>query len=204
MTTFYLVRHAAHGLPPGSLPGRTPGVVLSPEGQGQAARLGERMASLPLSAVVTGPLERAQLTARAIAAHHPSLAPEVSNALDEIHYGDWTGRTVKELDAGDARWRTYNHARSLHRAPCGEGMLEVQARVLAEVGRLRQRFPDGAVALVSHADVIRGALAYLLGMPLDLFLRLRVDMSSVSAARVDDWGAELLCLNDADGTLPVP
>jgi probable phosphoglycerate mutase len=203
MTTFYFVRHAAHGLPPGTLPGRTPGVGLSPEGEAQAARLSERFAAVPLDAVVSGPLERAQLTAHAVAAGRDHLLQEVSNALDELHYGDWTGRTVEDLDAHDPRWRPYNHARSLHRAPCGEGMLDVQARVLHEIGRLRQRFPEGHVAVVSHADPIRGALAYLLGMPLDLFLRLRIDPASVSAARVGDWGPEILCVNDCGGA-PLP
>jgi hypothetical protein len=40
-------------------------------------------------------------------------------------------------------------------------------------------------------------------MPLDLFLRLRIDPASVSAARVGDWGPEILCVNDCGGA-PLP
>ena len=47
-------------------------------------------------------------------------------------------------------------------------MLEVQAkRVVRHIERARAVWPDGALALVSHAEVIRAALLYFLGLSLD-------------------------------------
>ena len=60
--------------------------------------------------------------------------------------------------------------------------------------------PDGTVALVSHADAIRSLLVYVLGMSMDVFLRLRVDPASVSIVRVSDWSLEVAGINlSADG-----
>ena len=42
------------------LAGRTPGVHLNEEGAAQAAALAERLASLPIAAVYSSPLERAR------------------------------------------------------------------------------------------------------------------------------------------------
>ena len=46
--------------------------------------------------------------------------------------------------------------------------------------RLRAAYPDAAVAVVSHADVIKALLAHFLGMPLDLMRRLEVAPASRS------------------------
>jgi broad specificity phosphatase PhoE len=53
-------------------------------------------------------------------------------------------------------------------------MVEVQAWVLAPIERLCLRQSSLTLALVGHADVIRVALTYGLGMSLDLLLRLEV------------------------------
>jgi len=97
-----------------------------------------------------------------------TIAPQ----LDEIDYGEWTGQSFADL-RGIAQWRDFNSLRSCTRIPAGELIIEVQARVLALMEILSRRHPAMTVALVSHADVIRGALAHCLGMPLDLVLRAR-------------------------------
>jgi probable phosphomutase (TIGR03848 family) len=48
------------------LAGRTPGVELDEHGHAQAAALGARLASIPLAAVVSSPLERTRQTAAAL------------------------------------------------------------------------------------------------------------------------------------------
>jgi probable phosphoglycerate mutase len=75
-------------------------------------------------------------------------------------------------------------------------MLEIQARALALVERLRERHPAGRVVLVSHGDPIRAVLLHFLGMSTDFIHRLEVDPGSVSVLAVEDSGPCLLRLND--------
>lgn len=75
-------------------------------------------------------------------------------------------------------------------------MLEVQARFVGEMLRLRTEHPQAAIALVSHADPIRAAVAYFLGAPGDLFGRIEIGLASTSMLTLDDYGACVVRLNE--------
>ncbi|HEX9372864.1 MAG TPA: histidine phosphatase family protein, partial [Roseiflexaceae bacterium] len=62
--------------------------------------------------------------------------------------------------------------------------------------RLRAQHPKGVLAVVSHADIIKLALAYYVGMHMDLFQRLEVSPCSVSALFFTRMGPRLLAYND--------
>ncbi len=49
--------------------------------------------------------------------------------------------------------------------------------------------------LVSHADMIKAALLYHLGLPLDAYSRLEIEPASVSTIEVGVWGSRVLRLN---------
>ena len=68
MTTVLLVRHGLTALTGPVLAGWTPGVDLDDNGRAQAEALAERLAPVPLDAIVTSPLDRCRQTAAAIAA----------------------------------------------------------------------------------------------------------------------------------------
>ncbi len=193
-TTFYLIRHAAHGLLGHKMAGCMSGVCLSDAGQAQAAQLAERLSSVPLSAIYSSPLERAQETAAPLAAKL-NLPVQTCPAILEINYGDWTGLTFEELYARP-EWKAYNEFRSGTRIPGGEMMLEAQTRAVAQMQALCLLHPNQQIALVSHADIIKGALAYYLGMPLDLFLRLEISPASVSILTLNEFGPRVLRVND--------
>jgi broad specificity phosphatase PhoE len=197
VTTLFLVRHAAHDRVDRVLCGRMPGVRLGPEGRAEAERLAERLARVDIAAVQSGPLERTRETAEPVAARL-GLGVEVADGLDEIEVGAWTGTPFDEL-RDDPRWTLWNAARSVTRAPGGETMIEVQGRVLAHVEALRARFPDRAVVLVSHADVLKAALAHWLGLSLDSLQRFDIAPASLSTVAVGDWGAKVLALNERAG-----
>jgi probable phosphoglycerate mutase len=55
------------------------------------------------------------------------------------------------------------------------------------------------VAVVSHGDMIRAAIAYYAGIPLDLFQRLEVSPASVSTIDIDDTAVRLVSINDTAG-----
>ena len=193
-TTFHLVRHAAHDRVGAVLCGRMPGVRLGALGREQAQRLADRFARESIASVQSSPLERARETAEPIALRLDRPV-EVNEEIQEIAFGAWSGRSFEELDR-DPAWRTWNMARSVSRPPGGETMLEAQGRIVAAMERLREAYRDRAVVLVSHADVIKAALLYHLGLPVDAYARFDVDPASVSTLAVGDWGAKVIRLNE--------
>lgn len=194
-TTLFLARHAAHALVGRVLCGRMPGVHLGEAGRREAAALARRLARERPAALFSSPQPRALETAEAIA-RETGLVPETCAALDEIAFGAWTGRGFDEL-AGDPRWRRWNEARAAERPPGGETMGEAQARMLAWMEGLRARHPEGAVAAVSHADVIKAALAGVLGLSLDAHARFEIGTAGISAVALWPGGAKLLSMNEA-------
>jgi probable phosphoglycerate mutase len=48
---------------------------------------------------------------------------------------------------------------------------------------------------VSHADPIKLAVAFYLGLPLDMFQRLSVSPASITALYIGEFGSRLLMLN---------
>nr|WP_269810724.1 histidine phosphatase family protein [Kineosporia rhizophila] len=197
----------------GVLAGWTPGVGLDETGQAQARTLAARLEKIPLRLAVASPLQRCQETASALLGPDgPALLTD--DRLGECHYGDWTGRPLKEL-AQEKLWPVVQaHPSAMtFPGPDGESMPDMQHRAVAAVreydARVAEEFGEHAMWLaVSHGDVIKAILADALGMHLDQFQRLVVDPCSVSvirftplrpfAVRVNDSGVDLAAL------VPVP
>lgn len=195
MTTFFLVRHAMHALVDRVLIGRMSGVHLNLQGRLQAKRLGMRFAQERLTLVQSSPRERAQETAQAIAlAAGASL--ETASALDEIEFGEWTGRLFDRLQE-DPDWRAWNSERTRARAPNGEAMSEAQTRIVAHLERMHMRYPGARIAIVTHAEIIRAAVLHHLGLALEAFDRIEISPASVTILRIGQEDAELTALNQA-------
>ncbi|ACA16577.1 Phosphoglycerate mutase [Methylobacterium sp. 4-46] len=193
-TTFFLVRHAAHGHLDRTLCGRMPGIRLGEEGRAQARALALRLTPERLDAVYASPLERAQETAAPIAAA-AGLGVDTLPGLNEIDFGEWSGRSFEDLH-GDPRWTYWNTARHVTRPPGGETVLEAQARAVGTLEALRARHGEARLALVSHADVIKLVLAYALGLAPDAMGRFEVSPASVSAVILGEWGAKVERINE--------
>lgn len=194
MTTFLLIRHADNASVGRFIAGRKPGVHLNQTGNAQAERLAERLASLSIAAVYSSPMERAMETVEPLA-RRLGLEIQVLNGLNELDYGEWTGRSSQEL-ANLAEWKEFNIHRSRTRIPGGETLLEAQARAVAALEQLARQHPEAIVVIVSHADILRAVLAYYAGIPLDLSLRLEISLASVSVLALNVGEARLLRLND--------
>ncbi|HEV2603301.1 MAG TPA: histidine phosphatase family protein [Microvirga sp.] len=193
-TVFHLVRHAAHDRVGSTLCGRMPGVSLGALGREQAGRLGQRFARESIASVQSSPLERARETAEPIAAQ-TGCTIEINEGIVEIEFGAWSGRTFEELGS-DSAWATWNGARAVARPPRGETMLEAQSRIVHAMEALRGAYRDKAVVLVSHSDVIKAALLYHLGLPVDAYPRIEIEPASISTLVVGDWGAKVVRLNE--------
>src|SRR5215203_5769460 len=186
MTTVLLIRHGRTSAnTAGVLAGRASGIGLDAAGAQQAADLASRLAGVHLRAIVTSPLRRCRQTAQAlIAAQSDSCVYAVDQGLVECGYGDWTGRSLRELSK-DKLWQSVQHQPSAVRFPGGESMTEMSSRAVSAIRgwdhRLATEHGEDAIwAAVSHGDVIKAILADALGMHLDSFQRLLVDPGSVS------------------------
>ncbi|PRZ11629.1 histidine phosphatase family protein [Nesterenkonia sandarakina] len=189
MATVLLVRHGrTTANATGLLAGRAPGVSLDDIGRNQAALTGDRLAAVPLVAVVSSPLERCQQTAQHILDRQPGTpSAPFEPELIEADYGTWQGRLLSELAAEDL-WPLVQSQPSAVVFPEGESMAAMQARSVAAIRRHdaaveAEHGPDAVWAAVSHGDIIKSILADALGMHLDLFQRINVGPASVSIVR---------------------
>jgi probable phosphomutase (TIGR03848 family) len=189
MATVILVRHGrTTANATGLLAGRAVGVSLDKIGRDQAVRIGDRLAPVPLVAVVSSPLERCQQTAQHILDRQAGTpyAP-VDLDLTECDYGQWQGRTLTDLATEDL-WPLVQSQPSAVVFPDGESMAAMQARSVAAIRRHDATFeaehgPEAVWVAVSHGDIIKSILADALGMHLDLFQRINVGPASVSIVR---------------------
>jgi len=175
--------------------GWKPGWHLNSNGRRQAEQLAHRMAQFPIRAIYTSPLERAVETAEPIA-NRLKVPLHRSNELGEVQFGEWEGRTIRELDESE-EWRRYNAFRSGVRVPGGELMIETQARMMNKLECLSRQHEDQSIALVSHADPIRAVLALFMGIPMDFMLRFEISPGSVSVVETGAWAPRILCVNGA-------
>jgi probable phosphomutase (TIGR03848 family) len=193
MTRFLLIRHANTNAVGKFLSGRNSGVHLNEEGRTQAQDLALRLAGLPFAAVYSSPLERAVQTAEPIATTL-QLQTILCDDFLELNFGEWTGKNIAELrDSRD--FQLFNSFRSSTLIPGGESMAEAQARIIRGLQKLRAKHPGQTVAVVSHADLIKSALMFFAGMPLDLFQRIEISPASVSIVEVYEETARIQLLN---------
>lgn len=207
MATVLLVRHGrTTANTAGVLAGRSAGVGLDDHGLAQARALGERLAGVPLSRVLTSPLTRCRRTAAEVVTRQASPPPlAVDPGLVECDYGEWTGRPLREL-AREKLWRLVQDQPSSATFPGGESMAGMAARAVESVRRsdaaVAAEHGDHAVwAAVSHGDVIKAVLADALGVHLDAFQRIVVDPASVSIVRYTATRPFVLALNTHAGDL---
>jgi len=194
-TTIFLVRHGSTDHLGHVISGRMEGVALNDRGRRDAEAAAGRLRAERIEALYTSPVQRAQETAAPLATAL-GLQAQVDERLLEIDFGDWTGKRFDELD-GDDGWRRWNDARATARAPSGETMAEVQSRLRAFLSDAQARHPEGRVAAVSHADVIKALLANVLGFSMDRHAAVEISPGSVTALCVGDWGTKVLSVNEA-------
>jgi len=190
----YLVRHGSNDyLAKSLLAGRSPEVHLNEQGQAEAERLANSLSNARIQRIFSSPLERAVQTAEPTA-KRLSLEIEISSEILEINFGDWTGRSLRELDR-DPAWKNFNLYRSGTRIPTGETMLESQSRMVSFIEKLFRENPNRTIALFSHGDPIKSVFAYYLGIPLDLFTRIEISPGSYSILRLQPWGPQIVAIN---------
>jgi probable phosphomutase (TIGR03848 family) len=202
VATVILLRHGRTATNAGgTLAGHQP-VPLDDIGALQAKAAGERLAGVPLAAVVTSPLPRCRET---LALALPDVVPQLDERLIECGYGEWEGQPLKKL-AKDPLWKVVQQHPSAAVFPGGEPMAAMSARAVAAVrdwdARVTAEHGAGALWLAcSHGDVIKAIVADALGVHLDAFQRIMVDPASVTVISYTPLRPFVVRLNDTGTAL---
>nr|NJM01717.1 histidine phosphatase family protein [Desulfobacula sp.] len=140
---------------------------LDDEGVRQALYWQAAFSDFPPDRVYSSLLQRCDKTARRIAGTIPVIH---SPALNEIHMGDWDGRTFSEIKAlYPEEFIKRGETLPFYRPRGGESFQDLSDRVLPFFNDITAS-KKGRVLLVTHAGVIRVILCHMLNLPLrDLF-----------------------------------
>src|SRR5258708_5398517 len=192
MCRVVLVRHAAVAEAGGFLGQRD--VALSAVGRRQLRSLGAKLSKYGIQAIYSSDLQRARSTAVA-AARKLGLDVEIRKGLREMHFG-WEGlswrQIVRRFPGLARRWQQ----RFPYQVVAGAKRFEQFSRRVRRVLRdIVSRNIGRCVLVVTHAGVIRAALASALGIPARNAFRLAQDSCAVNVVEYFDKGAMVRCIN---------
>ncbi len=157
---------------------------LNAVGLRMADAFGAAYADRPWTAIFSSPMQRAQRTAEALA-KRVGVTPQLEDGLREISYGEWEGMRHEDAKAkfpeAYAWWQEDTASRAV---PGGETAFQVAARAAPVVEKIRTRYKDGNILLVSHKATIRILACALLGMDVRLF-RNRIDQPVAAVSRFE-------------------
>ena len=192
MPTLLLIRHGENDVMHRRLTGRMPEVHLNKRGCEQAEQLAEMLKDAPIKAIYSSPLERAVETADPLA-RRLGLPVQIAPGLIEVNYGDWQGRTYKQLRRLRL-WKQLQQSPGSIRFPRGESLVEVQQRALQEIESHFDEAND-VVAFFAHADIVRLVMAHYLNMRIDDYQRLVIHPASVSIVQITEENTRVLAVN---------
>ncbi len=169
----------------------------------QAGRLAAFLKDEPITTILASPLQRAVATAEVIAGRH-QLSVEIDQRLKELKVGDLEGISISNLRTTFSRflleWWQDGEATKL---PNGESLVDLQQRAWKVIEGLLERHKtsselnkEGTAVVVSHYFVTLAIILKALNLPLDYFIKFRLDLGGVSILEFRDYGARLLTFND--------
>jgi probable phosphoglycerate mutase len=184
-----LARHGSCAQTENVLVGRLVDAPLDARGEREALSLAARLEQEHPVLVLTSPRLRARQTAAAIADYAGCPVRAVAE-LDEMDFGEWSGRRFSEL-AHDTRWQRWNAARASSLTPAGDGIVAVQRRITRYLDELAAAFTGCTLALVTHAEIIRSALLAYLDVEIDDWQTIEIAPASLTALCVTRAGVEV-------------
>ena len=151
---------------------------LTEKGLRQAKALADRLERVPLVAVYSSDLGRANHTARIVAQRH-NLDVQVRNSFREMSWGEWEGLTWRQMQAknpelwdafvekgrqelggGETDWESFTHI------PGGETIAQTAARFYAGLDEIiaRHTAETDCVLVVGHGGTLRLAFTHALNL----------------------------------------
>lgn len=138
--------------------GRLPGFPLSELGQRQAQAAAEALRDVPLAAVFSSPLLRAQQTAQILLAEHPDIPLCTSELINEVQFLS-EGQPMASM--ASRNWDLYTGV-----DPAFEQPPDVVARAREFLAQVRREYAGQHVVAVSHGDVIAFTALWAFGVEL--------------------------------------
>lgn len=174
-----------------------PGPGLTERGREQVARAAELVYRIGRdmwgdvpdpSELIASPMVRAQETAQVIG-RRLGLPVRTEPLFAECDFGQWEGLTAAEIEGGWPgelrRW----HDDAGFRAPGGESIEDVGARMRAGLEALRVGGVGRTVVVATHSVSVRAAVGVAIGASPSAWGRIRVAPASVSIIRLWSDGA---------------
>ena len=160
-------------------------IALNDEGLAQARRAAEALAGIAIAEVISSPLVRALQTAEAIG---KPFGIEVARdpRLIDFNAGKWEGMPYTEVLA-QPEIREFIKDPSSERIPGADRLRDVSARAVSAVEQALEDNPSGdAIAMITHAGIIRVLLTHYLGSPPANYHRIHVNPGSISVLAFAD------------------
>jgi probable phosphoglycerate mutase len=157
LPTVYLARH---GNTAWTHSGQHTGLTdlpLTPDGERNAVRLGERLKGMAFAKVFTSPLQRAAKTCELAGF---GAAAEIDRDLVEWNYGDYEGLTSAQILQQRPEWDLFRDG-----CPGGESPAQIGRRAERVVQKVRSI--EGDVLLFSSSHLIRVLTGCWLGLGVD-------------------------------------
>ena len=204
MPRVLLIRHAqSTANRRGVLTGQTPGVSLSAQGRVQSQELALRLGKAKLSQLRVSPMQRCIETIEPWINAQRKFQSEsliVDHGVNELDFGDWTGRKISSVSM-TREWARVQKQASKAKFPNGESLKQVQRRARSSFDEAVSTRGRGAIGIVTHADVIKVLVADLLNLHLDEFQKIVIDNASVTVFDYNKGKVKLLTLNDSRSQL---
>ena len=128
----------------------------------------------PWQRIVSSPLQRCAFFARELA-EQLDVPLTFEKDLQELHFGEWEGRTAAALMETDAEalGRFWSDPYAFT-PPGAEPVIAFATRVLTAAGRLQQRYEGERVLVICHGGVMKLLLAQARGLPREQLLQIPV------------------------------
>ncbi len=193
-TRIYLVRHGqVEGYQEKRYNGQI-NVLLTGLGKEQSDRVCACLADIDLDAVYSSDLDRSLYCARLIADRH-DLVVAAEEALREINFGDWEGRTWTELqEAYPHDWQKRLQDLTNYQVPGGESLQDAADRIRPVIRRILEKHPGGDVAVVAHGGMNRIVLLDAIGAALEQAFSIEQDYGCLNIIDYLDDGHSVVRL----------
>jgi probable phosphomutase (TIGR03848 family) len=187
LASVILVRHSrSTANTAGVLAGQAPGISLDETGFTQAQGLTTRIGDIAITRVISSPLQRCIETISPWHEKYGKSEIEIDNNFIESDYGTWTGCKLSEL-AKEPLWKEVQKTPSKVTFPEGESFQAMFKRVSTGLDSIIDKLAENDnVIVVSHGDIIKLAIAKILGLPIDNFQKLAIDPASISIVKVEN------------------
>lgn len=131
-------------------------------------------------AIVSSPLLRCAEFATELA-ERLDVPLELDNAIVEVCFGSWEGKTPEQIEREDPGALTrFYHDPEVARPPDAEPLSSLQQRAVDAIDRYLDVYRGQHLLLVTHGGIIRSAIAHALGMPSGAIYRSIVDYAGIT------------------------